>query len=271
MTAARKTTHRSCPLCRSDNRSVRPHKLSNSGWTVKACPACGLVYLENVPFYESLAEERAWEKSSKVEEALRQRRQGLQDRISKSTRLRLRFPRKNVLGLLKRYASDGRVLDVGCGNAGYMLQMEARHQPCGIEVSKRLADEGQRNLSRRGGFVLHTPALEGLGRLPSDAFTAVVMRAYLEHEYRPAEALAESFRVLRPSGLLIVKVPNYGSLNAAVMGKRWCGVRLPDHANYFTPRTLAAMVRGAGYRIARFDWLSFRQPTSDNMWLLARK
>lgn len=227
--------------------------------------------MEEVPAYESLSEERAWEKSSKTEEARRAASQPIQATVSKATRFRLKLPRKHVLDLLARYAPDGLVLDIGCGNAGYMLQMDPRHQPCGIEISKELAAVGHRNLEGRGGFVIHASGLEGLRQIPEKNLAAVVMRAYLEHEARPMEVLAESFRTLKPSGILIIKVPNYGSINAFVMGRRWCGVRLPDHMNYFTPASLAGMVARAGYRIERFDLLSFRQPTSDNMWMVARK
>ena len=66
-----------------------------------------------------------------------------------------------------------------------------------------------------------------------------------------------------------MKVPNYGSLNRMVMGKRWCGFRYPDHLNYFTPRTLAAMADGAGFDT---EWgATGRLPTSDNMWAVLTK
>lgn len=232
---------------------------------------CSFVYLENALPYKDFSEEHAWEKSSKAEELRRQKELGFHYNLAKTTRLLLNFPRIETLSLLKRYAPAGRVLDIGCGDAGYMLQLPPKHLPCGIEISKELAAMGEKNLAARGGFVIHSPALEGLRQLLSADYAAVVMRSYLEHELQPLEALLESSRILKPSGILILKVPNYGSLNAMVMGRNWCGIRLPDHVNYFTPTHLSAMVERAGYRIHRFGLLCFRQPTSDNMWLIARK
>ncbi len=271
MIQTRETIHRSCPHCRQDNRRGKPHKISSSGWEVKECVVCRFVYLENAPPYESLEEEHAWEKSSKLEELRRQKENGFRQSVSKATRRRLKLPRKHVLDFLKRFAPDGRVLDIGCGNAGYMQQLAPRHQPCGIEISKELAAIGRENLAAQGGMVLNASALEGMRQLSASDFAAVVMRAYLEHEIRPMEVLLESFRILKKSGILVIKVPNFGSLNAAVMGKGWCGVRLPDHVNYFTPPLLSTMVQKAGFQIYRFGWLSYRQPTSDNMWLIAQK
>lgn len=266
-----KTEQRVCPNCSQNNASSSPLPISSGEWQVKKCSSCGFVYLENAPKYEELFKNIAWEKSSKVETVRREREHPVQDRISRVTRKRLKLPRKNVLDLLARYAPDGPVIDLGCGNGGYMLQLAARHIPCGIEISRNLAVEGARNLAPRGGWVLNAPALQGLSAVQETDFAAVVMRAYLEHEIHPFEILREAFRVMKRGGILIIKVPNYGSINAAVMGKNWCGIRFPDHVNYFTPESLSNMVKGAGFSIDQFGLFSFRQPTSDNMWMIARK
>ena len=94
------------------------------------------------------------------------------------------------------------------------------------------------------------------------------MHAFLEHEMHPLETLRAAARVLRPDGRLILKMPNYASINRRVRGARWCGFRFPDHVNYFTPASLRAMVQAAGLRVVRMH-VSDRLPTSDNMWLVA--
>jgi hypothetical protein len=48
-----------------------------------------------------------------------------------------------------------------------------------------------------------------------------------------------------------------------VMGGRWCGVRLPDHVNYFTPGHLRRMADATGFDSAFPPLLSL--PTDDNM------
>ncbi len=265
------TIHRACPACGQDNAAQPPHRLSSGPWRLKRCAQCRFVYLENAPPYASLSEDLAWDRTSKIETLRKAQVQPVQNALSRVTRRRLKLPRQNVLDLLARYAPDGPVVDIGCGNAGYMQQLHPRHRPCGIEVSKALAAVGQKNLAAQDGVVVHAPALEGFQRVPPGECAAVVMRSYLEHELRPREVLAAAFDALKPGGILILKLPNFGSLNAAIMGRRWCGLRLPDHANYFTPRQLAKMVQKAGFRVTRFGWLSFRPPTSDNMWMIAAR
>ena len=71
------------------------------------------------------------------------------------------------------------------------------------------------------------------------------------------------------SGIAVVKVPNYASLNRRVMGRNWCGFRWPDHLNYFTPKSLTAMAGATGFS-CRFGMLG-ALPTSDNMWAVLQR
>jgi len=48
----------------------------------------------------------------------------------------------------------------------------------------------------------------------------------------------------------------------------WPGMRYPDHVNYFTPTTLAQMLKNAGHRRLYMP-LRWRLPTSDNLWAVA--
>ena len=141
--------------------------------------------------------------------------------------------------------------------------------PHGIEISREAAAKANARFIPAGGRAVHAPCLEGLRQFPDDYFTATSLRSYLEHELRPAEALKELWRVLKTGAIVIVKVPNFASFNRRVMGKRWCGFRYPDHLNYFTPDTLRRMAGDCGFQ----TWfgLTWRLPTSDNMWALLKK
>lgn len=117
---------------------------------------------------------------------------------------------------------------------------------------------------------MNAPAIEGLATLEAGSVSGVVMRSFLEHEHRPRELLDEVARVLECDGAAIIKVPNFGSVNRAVMGARWCGFRFPGHANYFTPGGLRSMVEQAALSVVRFRLID-RFPFSDNMWMLAAR
>lgn len=80
-------------------------------------------------------------------------------------------------------------------------------------------------------------------------FDGVLLNSFLEHEVNPFILLKEAHRTLKDTGVVYIRVPNYGSLNRKVMGHKWCGFRFPDHVNYFTTKSLAEMAKKAGFKM----------------------
>ena len=109
----------------------------------------------------------------------------------------------------------------------------------------------------------------GLSQMPDKFFSGIVMKSYLEHETAPLKVLLETRRALKPDGKLIIKVPNYRSLNRNLRGVNWSGYRFPDHVNYFDPTSLARLVTHAGFQVERNNWLD-HFPLNDNLYLMAR-
>ncbi|MFN6980306.1 MAG: class I SAM-dependent methyltransferase [Brevundimonas sp.] len=266
-----RTVTRVCPLCGTDNQALQRLPESPEAWPMKACSQCGMVYLERAPDISELFVNLAWEKQHGAENE--RRHEGL-SRTEVRARNALRgfrpLPRKNAVALVERFAAPGQVVDVGCGSGNQLAELPARFVPLGIEISEALAAEAQDLLADRGGRVVNADALSGLRRLSPNAFSAIIMRSFLEHDINPGPTLEACFAALAPGGVAVIKVPNYASLNRRVTGARWCGLRFPDHVNYFTPRTLSRFVTEAGLRIEEFG-PTFRLPTSDNMWMVARK
>ena len=257
--------HRSCPLCEHDNDAEPAGRYSHDIWDVKTCSRCGFVYIEKAPDYEALFTQMAWERTTKVEDKRRAAIRPISYKFSKATKLRMRIlPRKKMHLLIDAYAESGNVIDLGCADGMAMASLAERFVPFGVEISTQQAQASDALFGGRGGKVINAPSLDGLKAFPDGFFTAASLRSYLEHEMKPMPVLRELHRALRPGAVAIVKVPNFGSLNRRVTGRRWCGFRYPDHLNYFTPATLKSMAQACGYRA----WFgpTFKLPTSDNMY-----
>jgi SAM-dependent methyltransferase len=164
----------------------------------------------------------------------------------------------------------GRVLDVGCGRGFLLAAFQRRGWSVeGTELSALSSAHAREIL----GIAVHVGPLETLG-LPGGHFDAVLLWHVLEHVPDPASLLVEIQRVLRPGGVLLVSVPNFGSPEARLAGPGWFHLDVPRHLVHFTPETLNAALSGAGFKTIgsrrfapEFDAFSFVQSALNRLGL----
>lgn len=87
------------------------------------------------------------------------------------------------------------------------------------------------------------------------SFDVVVMFHVLEHVASPKELCRESWRVLRPGGVLCVETPNVDSRWFRVLGRRWRQF-IPDHYWFFSPTTLRTLLDAVGFRVGSVDFVA---------------
>jgi SAM-dependent methyltransferase len=156
--------------------------------------------------------------------------------------------------LLLPYKKTGRILEVGCGVGHFLAAATAEgFEAWGTEIST----SGLSRLKERGFHVL-SGALADLA-LPAEHFDSVVLFEVLEHVEDPGRYLAESRRVLRDGGLLLLTTPNFGSLSRRLLAERWRIVD-PEHLVLFTGRGLRLALKRAGFRPLRV-WSRNIDPT----------
>ncbi len=135
----------------------------------------------------------------------------------------------------------GELLDVGCG-PGTMLMgaVAAGWRARGIESSpaqvRHCLDQGL-DAALVHDFPTYVDTLR---------YDAVVFNHVLEHVPSPRAYLAKALSLLKPDGLVLIAVPNYGSLSRRLFGKYWVHLDAPRHLYQFTPRTLSLTVAKAG-------------------------
>jgi SAM-dependent methyltransferase len=152
------------------------------------------------------------------------------------------FTRKR-LALLERAGArtPGRLLDIGAGRGRFVAEARAAGWYAhGIEPSAR-GVEGARAI----GVQLQRTGLDD-AQIPAGSLDAATLWHVLEHLDDPGPALARIAGWLRPGGLLLVGVPNLGSVQARVGGARWYHLDVPRHRTHFTVAGLEALLRAGG-------------------------
>ena len=148
-------------------------------------------------------------------------------------------------------AAAPRFLDFGCG-AGVTLKAALRRgwDACGYDVGQAAVEN-----CRRQGF----RASDKLSELPAQGFDAILLNHVFEHIADPRGTLRELARLLAPGGKVFIQSPNVESLRAR-MSLPPLSRRLnfderfrafPIHLSYFSPRTLARLLRSTGYVVDR--------------------
>ena len=79
------------------------------------------------------------------------------------------------------------------------------------------------------------------------------MAHVIEHVHDPAALLRESYRVLKPGGVMVVLTPNIESWGHARFGKNWFNLDPPRHLVLFSRKTLGKVAEREGFRISRLE------------------
>jgi SAM-dependent methyltransferase len=161
---------------------------------------------------------------------------------------------RQVLRRLKQ--KNARVLDIGCGR-GQLLRA-FRQAGCDVTGTEFFDDA-----CRFAREVLHIPVKVGLLHeinFTDASFDVVTMWHVLEHVSDPRPTLAEVERILRPGGVFMVAVPNFGSPEARLTKASWFHLDMPRHLSHHTPATLAESLGQAGLAPT---WFSFLAPEYD--------
>lgn len=155
--------------------------------------------------------------------------------------------------LTRGLRQTARILDVGCGRGLTLKQLADRgFEVFGLEHSQHATQGIDERIQVRIARDLQTAAY------PNEHFDLVIIWHVLEHLIDPVATLREARRILRPSGRLIVAVPNYSSFQARWTGTGWFHLDLPRHLYQFPASGLKRLISAAGFDITAEHHFSLR-------------
>lgn len=165
--------------------------------------------------------------------------------------------------------SQGRMLEIGCDKGQFLKIAQDR----GFEVTG-IDPSSSAEIAREKFGLDVTRGLFQTQPYEPDSFDAVILLDVLEHVSQPLQCLQKVQSILKPGGLLLVKVPNvrhefglYPRLRSAALG-----FGAHEHLSHFSQKTLAGAFQRAGLDVTLwrgFLPLMVRGGLGGALWRLA--
>lgn len=153
------------------------------------------------------------------------------------------------INLVGKYSSKaGKVLEIG-SSTGVMLSLFQKlgWEVLGIEVSRASASKSQEK-----GIATIVDYFEKV-RLLNQSFDLVILNHTLEHLTSPIEVLQKVNRLLKENGLLLIDVPNFGSISSSIYKGNWPYLLPNEHLWHFTDKAFQKILPQVGFEIIKFS------------------
>lgn len=237
-----------CPLCECcDHRELYQARDRHYGiagtFRIVECSQCLLVFISPIPSEKHLSrlypeDYYAYQDRCEVNDAKEIVKRLLGVRLGETKDPRFEFA--------------GVMLDVGCGYGWFLRKMQkGGWTTFGVEVNRAAAQLGRDKL----GVDIFAGTLSE-AQFPSKFFDYIRSNHSFEHISSPNETLQEMYRVLKPSGKLMIGVPNIAGLNARIFKENWWYLGAPVHPLNYSVATLSGLLKKNGFRVHNVEYNS---------------
>jgi SAM-dependent methyltransferase len=229
--AASETLDGLCPLCHqnaTEKLLSAPDRFHGrmTNYQLVQCLACSLVWLENPPPPEEMAQHYGPDYDRKIASAGETSPDRWRDRTN----------------TLSQYKQEGAILDLGCSSGSFLATLKGTGWKLhGIEMS---SESAQKAKAKCGADVFVGDILDA--PFAPASFDAITCFHVFEHLYQPREVLAKVSKWLKPGGIFYVLVPNIDSAGARVFKSYWYPLELPRHLSHFSPKSLSRVANSLG-------------------------
>ncbi len=231
--AAENLTTVKCFVCRGT--STRPVGLDN-GFQIVRCNECSMVFVNPRPSPAQLRDfyEKYYEPEEIVPESWEREMGGVFE--------------EHADWVHAHHGKPGVVLDVGSSFGHFLRGMERRGwKTVGIEPST-IAAEYSRKLVKGP---IHIGGFEDIELAP-ESFDAVVSLYVVEHVHEPREFMEKVFRVLKPGGQAIIRIPFTRPLFPVYRLLKRPLMFAPMHLNDFPPQAMRRLGLDIGFKRVDF-------------------
>ena len=262
-----------CPVCGADTRKLLHEGLTDQvfycapgKWNMYRCESCASAYLDPRPNHETISlayqhyfthdEVPSFKSLSflgkfrrRIANGYRNHYFGTQDYPASIIGIIAASLIPNIGAIidanmrhLRKENTKKRLLDVGCGNGGFLLlARSAGWDVVGVDPDSEAVEAARiQDLDvRLGGVEALDPSIE--------QFDTITLSHVIEHVHQPVEVLQACHRLLRPGGFLWIETPNIASQGHRLFDASWRGLEPPRHLVLFTLESMRSALSTAGF------------------------
>jgi 2-polyprenyl-3-methyl-5-hydroxy-6-metoxy-1,4-benzoquinol methylase len=137
------------------------------------------------------------------------------------------------------------ILDVGYGNGNWLLAMRkiGYTNLYGVDI-----DEKNKNQLEEANIKVYTGDILNLN-LPENFFDLIRLEHVFEHLIKPKEHLSRLGSLLKPTGYLVMNLPNIKSLNFYLFRRNSSLLELPRHIYHWSPKSISMLALSCGLKV----------------------
>ncbi|MDN3675416.1 class I SAM-dependent methyltransferase [Flavobacterium branchiarum] len=157
---------------------------------------------------------------------------------------------KNKLNLINsENPQKGRILDIGAGTGDFLLTAKDNGwNTVGVEPSERA-----KSIAIKKGISF----VDKIADLENNSFDVITMWHVLEHVPNLELQIQELKRLLKPTGTLIVAVPNFKSFDANHYKTFWAAYDVPIHFWHFSKKAIQSLFEKVDMRLEKILPMKF--------------
>jgi 2-polyprenyl-3-methyl-5-hydroxy-6-metoxy-1,4-benzoquinol methylase len=143
---------------------------------------------------------------------------------------------KNKITLINKEQTKGQLLDIGCGTGDFLFAAKNN----GWKVTGIEPNEKARNIANKknNNSVFDNSQLNNL---KENSFDVITLWHVLEHLPNLENDILIFKKLLKPSGSLIIAVPNYNSFDANYYKEFWAAYDVPRHLWHFSQNSIKSL------------------------------